>query len=46
MSKKNGLVDKWIGTCHQNLVSIHLTVTEKTMSTDGRMRHDSSFAVQ
>ncbi len=26
----------WIGTCHQNLASIHLTVSEKTMSTDRR----------
>ena len=34
--KKNVLDIWWIGTGHQNLLSIHLTVSEKTMSTDGR----------
>ncbi len=39
-----------IGTCQYNLVSMHLMVSEKTMSTDGwtrddgRPRHDSSSA--
>ncbi len=36
----------WIGTSHPNLVSIHLTVSEKTMSAGERPRHDSSSAVQ
>ncbi len=55
---KIGLEIWWIGTCHQNLVSIHLTVSEKKVSTDGRTTngqwtiedghpcHDSSAVVQ
>ncbi len=34
--QKNSLGIWWIGTCHQNLVSIDLTVSDKTMSTSGR----------
>ena len=55
-TKQNGLKIWWIGTCHQNLVSIHLMVSEKVMSTGGwidgrctdgrRPHHDSSSAVQ
>ena len=32
--KKNVLAIWWIGTCHTNLVWIHLSVSEKMMSTD------------
>ncbi len=50
-NNKNGLGIWWTGTCHQNLVSIHLIISEKTTSTDGqtdegRPRHDSRFSVQ
>ncbi len=46
-NNKNDLGIWWIGTCHQNLVAVHLTVSDKIMATDdGRRRHDSSSDVQ
>ena len=46
-SKTNGLEMWWLHNFPQNLVLIRVRVSEKRGSTDdGRLRHDSSFAVQ